>query len=266
MQDDTQELGSPVLVLGAGERWALEQVRRHGVAAFIATMTAAATVASGVVVIVWLLVSGGFDDRDFWVPAILLGTVVPMLIAPPLLLFSARLVARLDAAAQLLRASAITDPLTGVANRRGFFTALADFDDEAQIEVAMIDLDSFKALNDEHGHAVGDDALRAVADWLVDLIGEDGTVGRMGGDEFAFAAMADAFRQTPGRQRFDLGDVTFTVSIGRALGWGADPEAALLAADRALYEQKVSRPSIRTGRRPRRAARRIGPARRQDEP
>lgn len=266
MNDHTQESGTPVLVLGVGERWALEQVRRHGVATFIGTMTAAATVASGVVVVVWLLVSGGFHDPDVWLPALLLGTVVPMLIAPPLLVFSARLVARLDTAAQLLRASAIIDPLTGVANRRGFFTALADFADDEQIEVAMIDLDSFKALNDEHGHPFGDDALRTVADWLVDLVGDDGTVGRMGGDEFAFAAVADACRQTPGRRRFDLGDVSFTVSIGRAIGWGEDPEAALLAADRALYEQKVSRPSVRTGRRPRRTTRRIELGRHHDEP
>lgn len=266
MHDDTHELGTPVLILGAGERWVLDQVRRHGVAMFIATMTVAAALASGVVVAGWLLVTDGFDERELWVPAVLLGTIVPALLAPPLLLFSARLVARLDTAGQLLRISAITDPLTGVANRRGFFAALDGFGDDEEIQVAMVDVDSFKALNDRYGHAMGDDALRTVADWLVDLVGEHGIVGRIGGDEFAFAAPADRLRATPGRRRFRLDDVTFTVSVGSAVGSGAAPDAALLAADDALYAEKQSRPIVRAGRRAGPAERRAVRLRDHDEP
>lgn len=261
MHDDTPELGTTVLALGAGERWALDQVRRHGVAAFIAIMTVGAVVFSGSVVVVTLVLRGDFDDPDYWIPSLLLGTVVPAMLAPPLLLFSARLVARLDTASRLLQASSITDPLTGVANRRGFFAALDRLESDDEIEVAMVDLDSFKLLNDAHGHAAGDDALRAVASWLVDLVGDAGTVGRIGGDEFAFVAIADPFRITPSRQRFDLNHVSFTVSVGRAIGHAGDPQAALLAADAALYEQKQSRPVIRSEPRVR-----SDPSRHHEEP
>lgn len=246
MHDDTPELGTPILILGTGERWALVQVRRHGVAMFIATMTLTAAVAAALLVAIWLLIRGRFDDPDYWVPAMVMAVLIPVLIAPPLLLFSARLVARLDTATQLLRISAVTDPLTGVANRRGFFGELQRFDDDVDVEVAMVDLDSFKSLNDDHGHAVGDEALRTVAGWLVDLIGDQGVVGRVGGDEFAFAAVADGYRIVPSRQRFDVDGVAFTVSIGRAVGRGDAVEQALLAADQALYEQKRARPIVRT--------------------
>lgn len=263
--DDTAEL-SRVLVLGPGEHWALDQVRRHGVGLFIALMSVAATVVTVTIMVTWLTVRGRWVDQDDWVPAMVMAVVLPMALAPPLLLVSARLVARLDTAMQLLRVSAVTDPLTGVANRRGFFAGLDRLADDDEIEVAMIDLDSFKALNDRYGHATGDAALRAVATWLSELVGEQGIVGRIGGDEFAFAAVADAFRIVPARQRFDVGEISFTVSIGRAVGSGADTEAALLAADESLYEQKRSRPIVRSDRRPHRPSRSYLRSRGQVEP
>lgn len=265
LHDDTAEIGVPVLVLGPGERWVLEQVRRHGVGLFVATMSLAATVATSTIVALVLAVRRKLVEPDYWIPGMAMAVVVPILIAPPLLLVTARLVARLDTAMQLLRSSAVTDPLTGVANRRGFFAGLARFADERTIEVAMVDLDSFKSLNDRYGHATGDAALRAVATWLVGLVGDHGIVGRVGGDEFAVAA-ADAFGATPSHQRFELGDVSFTVSIGRAIGSGSDTEAALLAADQALYEQKRSRPNVRVDRRPPRAQGRVARPRRHVEP
>lgn len=265
MRDATPALGTPALDLGVGERWALTQVRRHGVGPFIALMTTGAVLVSGTVVMLSLLVRGRLDDPGDWVPSLVLGTVIPMILAPPLLLVSARLVDRLDTASELLRASVVIDPLTGVANRRGFFAAIEAFDDDEEIEVAMADVDSFKQLNDRYGHAVGDAALRAVANWLVELVGDAGWVGRIGGDEFAFVAVADPSRTTPSRQRFELGDdVEFTLSIGRSVGPAAARASALLAADAELYEQKRSRPTVRSG--PRRASGRVRTRDPQDEP
>lgn len=233
---------APVLVLGPGERWALEQVRRHGVWWLITVTTLAAVAAALLVVVVSLVLLDGFSDTEYTVRSFVMGIVAPAIIAPPLLLVSARLVAHLDTATRLLQQSAITDPLTGVANRRGFFMALDELSGEHGIEIAMVDVDDFKAINDERGHPTGDTALCMVAAWLEDHVGERGTVGRLGGDEFAFVATADPRVPTPERHDFRLGETTFSISIGRARATDGDPHAALLDADDELYRLKASRP------------------------
>lgn len=91
---------------------------------------------------------------------------------------------------------ASTDPLTGVLNRRGLFEAAADLLGSGRdVDVVTLDLDEFKLLNDTYGHAVGDEALRAVADGLRAL--HDGTAGagrplvaRLGGEEFLVLTVA----------------------------------------------------------------------------
>jgi len=89
-----------------------------------------------------------------------------------------------------LEQAAATDPLTGVANRRGFFDRLdARLADAARQPVAFLiaDLDQFKAVNDRYGHAAGDAVLHAVAERLRETFGANAVVGRVGGDEFAVA-------------------------------------------------------------------------------
>jgi diguanylate cyclase (GGDEF)-like protein len=80
------------------------------------------------------------------------------------------------------------DPLTGLKNRSGF-------DEEVRRVIARgngkpfailaLDLDRFKAVNDQHGHAAGDAVLQAVARRFSDRVGKEGTVARLGGDEFS---------------------------------------------------------------------------------
>lgn len=223
--------------IGAMERRALGQVRRHGIAGFVVRMGVVSVLSSLAMVLVCLLVLDGFSGpSDFWSPAFAIGAIVPATVAPPMFLYCARLIARLDATATLLRVSAVTDPLTGVANRRGFFAALEQT--YGDVEVAMVDLDDFKTLNDRFGHSCGDAALVTVADWLTGLVGETGLVGRLGGDEFAYIASPDPGRATPSRRRFELGDASFTVSIGVARSEAGGPHQALLAADADLYRQK----------------------------
>lgn len=74
------------------------------------------------------------------------------------------------------------DGLTGVLSRRAWFE-LAE--SRRATAVAIFDIDFFKAINDTHGHPIGDVVLKAVADRIVQAIGEAGTVGRIGGEEFA---------------------------------------------------------------------------------
>ncbi len=81
------------------------------------------------------------------------------------------------------------DPLTGCVNRRGFYEAFAREADRsarlgAGLSVLTIDVDRFKALNDEHGHAFGDEILRQLARRLTALVRSHDLVVRWGGEEF----------------------------------------------------------------------------------
>ena len=233
----------PVLHLAAGERWALDQVRRRGIAMFVAQLTMLAIAGAMLVIIVALLVLDSLDDRTYLTRSLMLGALIPIIVGTPILLLSARLVAHLDTASRLLRESAVVDPLTGVANRRGFFAALESLEHTGRLEVAMVDVDDFKSINDQYGHPAGDTALCLVAAWLEEIVGEAGTVGRLGGDEFAFVATADPRRGIPARQDFRLDDIVFSASIGRVVASDGNLQAALAKADADLYHQKRSRPA-----------------------
>lgn len=94
---------------------------------------------------------------------------------------------RREAQAQRL---AVTDPLTGVANRRAFLELLENEYSRAlrggdSLAVLMLDLDHFKAINDNHGHAAGDTVLTQASSILQKTVREVDRVGRLGGEEFA---------------------------------------------------------------------------------
>ena len=92
-----------------------------------------------------------------------------------------------------LRASALTDPLTGAANRRSLLARI-DYEiarharTRRDFALLMLDLDGFKLLNDRFGHPAGDDLLREVAAALARVIRDQDTVARVGGDEFCVLA------------------------------------------------------------------------------
>ena len=102
----------------------------------------------------------------------------------------ARLEASLASQAELsarLRSAVMTDPLTGLANRRAISRELADrVADGRLIWACVFDLDGFKRINDLHGHAAGDEALQAIGRLMHDRLGHepDTIVARTGGDEF----------------------------------------------------------------------------------
>jgi len=160
------------------------------------------------------------------------------------------------------------DPLTGLLNRRSFDEALEREVERARSEggrgaIVIIDLDRFKRINDELGHAVGDEALCHVAETLVanvrgtDTIGRDATgiASRLGGDEFALllpeadAAGAEAVAErlvaaiSDAPLRIDGREVRIGLSVGAAVfaGMSSPPAKELLAAaDRAMYVVKAA--------------------------
>ena len=195
--------------------------------------------------------------------ALLLSVIVPLCIAPIVCHCIATLLVRLDDALKLATELSVTDPLTGSANRRGFFASAANCirsaNQETSCFIGMVDLDHFKQLNDTYGHSAGDEALIATAQALSEVIGTRGLVGRLGGDEFAFYYLAEenevATLETQLLGRFTPlsvelpknSSVTVQASIGLVeLGVNETIHKALARADAKVYHAKASRGTIRS--------------------
>ena len=157
----------------------------------------------------------------------------------------------------MLEALALTDPLTGLANRRLLtdrmtMALIRARRNKSAMAVIYLDLDGFKAINDTLGHDAGDALLKSVAERLVATVREEDTVARLGGDEFMVALWlvsgpADAANVAAKvlavlSQPYDvLGhEVRVTASAGVALYplHGQDADALTKCADAALYEAK----------------------------
>jgi predicted signal transduction protein with EAL and GGDEF domain len=105
----------------------------------------------------------------------------------------ARFATQLEADVQRLREEASRDPLTGLPNRRSLLTALTTatagpVQDRRHHAFFLLDLNEFKRVNDEHGHAVGDRVLRVVAERFKAASRPSDLLARLGGDEFAVLA------------------------------------------------------------------------------
>lgn len=155
-----------------------------------------------------------------------------------------------------IRQEARLDVLSGLPNRRGFEEDIASLPAAGQGEprvLILMDLDHFKDVNDLHGHAVGDEVIRACGVLLNGVAGPDVLVGRVGGEEFAVcvadggtlraAALAETLRARLARTAVSARqpDLRVTASFGVAPageGAGADLTALLARADAALYDAK----------------------------
>lgn len=164
-------------------------------------------------------------------------------------------------AEELHRRMAQTDHLTGLANRAELLDQMAaacaklpstGLNRGHGFAVLYIDLDGFKAINDNHGHAAGDEILQRVADCLRQVTGPDETVARIGGDEFVVMlrdgdtltarAVAEEIIASISREH-RIGDgrvlrVGCSVGVCLAPEQGREPEVLLARADAALYDVK----------------------------
>jgi diguanylate cyclase (GGDEF)-like protein/PAS domain S-box-containing protein len=166
-------------------------------------------------------------------------------------------ITRARQAADQAHHQAIHDPLTGLANRRGFAIALAAAIADAGksghvVAVALLDLDEFKPINDSLGHAAGDQVLQHVATRLREAVRPTDSVARLGGDEFALvlAALSNpgtaevvarkVIAQIAGPMRVEGHHLVVTASMGISVYPldGTDATLLLAAADAAMYRAK----------------------------
>ena len=162
----------------------------------------------------------------------------------------------LSARSETLEIAALTDSLTGMQNRRYFDDALKEYLGEFKrinkpIGLIVLDLDHFKMVNDTHGHDVGDEVLRQVANCLKNFTRYHDIAARLGGEEFAVVApnmemeglkkFAERIRRAVSELVVESGNVRLkvTTSIGIAV-WDGREEADSFyrRADRVLYQAK----------------------------
>ncbi len=153
-------------------------------------------------------------------------------------------------------AAALTDPLTGLPNRRAFNDEMSHRHAEWKRKATpmclmMLDIDHFKRLNDQYGHPAGDQALRGLADVLGRTIREMDVISRIGGEEFAAifpqTEVAEAKRATERIREavaatpvfYEQTEMQMTVSLGLAMIREGEDSAGLMArADEAMYAAK----------------------------
>ena len=186
------------------------------------------------------------------------GTLPPLweaLLVPLLcVLVTRRIIRRLGRQRDQMRNAALSDPLTGLANRRmlisrGEYEIARHRRVGARFAVVMLDLDAFKQINDHHGHPAGDALLCDVADVLRSTLRGQDTIARLGGDEFCVIApetdnpveLAEKIRRAV--SRVTAGYQALSTSIGLAVfpSDGQQLELLLRVADDRLLGAKRRR-------------------------
>ena len=156
-----------------------------------------------------------------------------------------------------IRQMAITDQLTGLANRAHFFRFLEEsYPREASYVLALLDVDDFRTYNNQHGHPAGDQLLRELARLLAMRLGQHGQLARYGGEEFIVAlpgmdlvdarALLQELKQAvaeypfPHREQQPSGRVTISAGLVFCRDRIVDAAALVKKADDALYRAKTT--------------------------
>ena len=154
---------------------------------------------------------------------------------------------------------ATRDPLTGSLNRRSFFSGFDSLFEEAksnrdELTCIMTDIDHFKSVNDTHGHGVGDEVIKYLADVLADHARPNDLVGRFGGEEFCVVLpnttlsegyqIAETIRETihqgVGAEFFDKCQITASFGVASIHSNASNPSDMVEQSDKALYVSKES--------------------------
>lgn len=146
----------------------------------------------------------------------------------------------------------ITDPLTGILNRRGFFQeaikAFKNRHKNDEICIIFIDIRGFKTYNDTYGHELGDKALQFTAKFLKQITGPDDVLARIGGDEFVIMSsnkscqsdslvnkIHDGFEFTDWEKKYKI---NMNCGLAHCPKDGTDIDTVMAVADQYMYEHK----------------------------
>ena len=165
--------------------------------------------------------------------------------------------------------AAITDTLTGLLNRTGIYRKLdkeilAAREKGKPIGVLLLDLNGFKAINDQHGHAMGDKALRDVSQMLIDWCPRNWSPGRLGGDEFVVICpglhpkVLENYARELTRYLKRV-EVTEGGYVSASVGWASSPpettsDSLMSAADSMMYSEKLEHHKVQRYRESTRSA------------
>lgn len=184
-------------------------------------------------------------------PLIAVGNLLGTLLLSSLILREHRLQIEEDR----LQEAAMLDPLTRLLNRRSLIEAVEAPDQRPHLGRAMFyfDIDNFKALNDTHGHAVGDSILQIVTTRVRDCLRPNDLFSRIGGDEFVVVlpnvtqevarTVAERCHAVVSRDPILLDEKMLDVTISLGASWAEVPpefEEHLILADTALYSAKTA--------------------------
>lgn len=169
--------------------------------------------------------------------------------------YSYSLTARFERSKQRLEVERDRDDLTGLLNRRALFERAASmlYDDgrvRTPLVVLFADLDGFKAVNDTHGHHMGDRVLADVGGLIGRFVRDEDVAARYGGDEFVLVlpnANLDAGRAVAQRlqdavvqwARANHLDINVSIGLGHAPEHGADLKSVIARVDQAMYQSKL---------------------------
>lgn len=239
---------SPVQLTNPLSRWCLTIVERWGRRGLIAAVAAAAATLGPMGTLVGLIVAG--LPREWWPAALLVAVLMAggcaAVIAAPVVDMAGALTAALSELDAVTR----TDPLTGLLTRRAFFAIVDTIGPDVPVVTAMADIDRFKAVNDELGHAAGDAVLALIGSALRTAL-PDTVIARLGGDEFAILVAGDRAPRTEDELAHRLRTIPSTALDGVSYSFGVSTrrmgesiEDCLVRADLQLIERKRARPGV----------------------
>ncbi len=226
----------------------------------VAVISIVASAASIALVAIAGVLLDGFGIAMNYNIAIPLAGIVPLLVAPALTWYLIGLMLHIARLEEEMRSLASYDALTGLLSRHAFFDRANNYvslarRDRSLFSVLIVDLDHFKAINDQYGDPAGDAVLRLFADLVNSIARRSDLVGRLGGEEFAMVLPSTGTREALDfserlhdaihKAVLKHGDklIEYTASVGLT---SFDPDSdenldSLLArADLALYEAKAN--------------------------
>ena len=228
-------------------------ITKLGQIGIVAVITLLATLSS-------LLISFIADNMGLEISneTYLMAIITPIIVAPAVTWYIIGLTIEITELEKKMRALANYDVLTGVMNRRPFFTNCASlyhlmFRNESPFSFAYIDIDDFKMINDTYGHPAGDKVLAAFASIVNKRLRKSDVIGRIGGEEFGIALpdtslkdaanMLDDIRKNVQNSSIEYSGHTirFTISIGVSVfdqHNAVNLEQLIKNSDTALYEAK----------------------------